>query len=228
MPRLIAALLRHGDYHQLPDTPSAHQPFPLSERGRQQARSAAARLQLEASQQSSVIAAEIHSSRILRAWETASIMAENLDAEHRVCAFDALAERSMGSAANLSIQRIEEIVVRDPRFDPLPADWKSNSHFRLPLQGAESLLEAGQRVADHLLQSMDSTLHEAQEDTMKIFVGHGAALRHAAYLLGVLQFDEIARLSMYHVEPLYFEYADHGWKHVAGKWKIRDQKIELD
>ena len=37
MPRLIAALIRHGDYRKLPDTPSAHQPFPLNAEGEAQA-----------------------------------------------------------------------------------------------------------------------------------------------------------------------------------------------
>ena len=40
MPRLVAALLRHAEYRQLPDTPSAHQPFPLTDKGRQQAKQA--------------------------------------------------------------------------------------------------------------------------------------------------------------------------------------------
>lgn len=41
MPRLIAALIRHAEYQQLPDTPSAHQPFALTTTGEQQERAAA-------------------------------------------------------------------------------------------------------------------------------------------------------------------------------------------
>jgi 2,3-bisphosphoglycerate-dependent phosphoglycerate mutase len=33
----ICILLRHGDYHQLADTPNAHQPYGLNHRGRDQA-----------------------------------------------------------------------------------------------------------------------------------------------------------------------------------------------
>ena len=44
MPRLIAALIRHGDYHQLARTPSAHQPFALNLAGREQARAGAGML----------------------------------------------------------------------------------------------------------------------------------------------------------------------------------------
>jgi broad specificity phosphatase PhoE len=228
MARLIAALIRHGDYHQLPDTPSAHQPFPLTDTGRQQARSAVTKLQSQASHEHWQIAEVIHSSELLRAWETASIIAEHLDGRHQVSAFTDLAERGMGSAANLSISQIEEIVLNDPRFQPLPVDWKSNSRFRLPLQGAESLLEAGERVAGHLSRSMSALAEQATEDTLQVFVGHGAAIRHAAYVLGVLSFEEIAPLSMYHAQPVYFEYSEHSWKHVAGSWKVRDQKHELD
>ena len=41
MSGLIAVFIRHGDYQQLPDTPSAHQPFPLTQAGEKQAQQAA-------------------------------------------------------------------------------------------------------------------------------------------------------------------------------------------
>ena len=228
MPRLIAALVRHGDYRQLPDTPSAHQPFPLTDKGKQQACSAATKLQDEARGQGWNIAGELHSSQLLRAWETACIVAEHLEGMHTVSAFADLAERSMGSAANLTLKQIETTVREDPRYEPLPEDWKSNSHFCLPLQGAESLMQAGTRVAGHLRTTMQQLEQQSREDTVKIFVGHGAAIRHAAHALGVLGFEETAQLSMYHAEPVYIEYTETGWEHVAGKWKVRDQVTELD
>ena len=228
MPRLIAALIRHGDYHQLPDTPSAHQPFPLTEKGRDQAVQAAARIQRQAESEGWNIHSKVHSSQLLRAWETAGLIAGGLEGELNISSFADLAERGMGSAANLTVQQIEAIIQADPRFDPLPRDWKSNSHFCLPLQGAESLLQAGQRVAGHLEQSMKELAGHAVGDTLMLFVGHGAAIRHAAYVLGVLRFDEIATLSMYHAEPVYIEYTEQGWKHVAGNWKVRGQAQELD
>ncbi|MDX1334310.1 MAG: histidine phosphatase family protein [Gammaproteobacteria bacterium] len=228
MPRLIAALIRHGDYQQLPDTPSAHQPFPLTEKGREQAVQAGAQIQRQAESEGWNIHSNVHSSQLLRAWETARLIAGELDGDFRISSFDDLAERSMGSAANLTVQQIEAVIQRDPRFDSLPRDWKSNSHFCLPLQGAESLLQAGQRVASHLEQSMQELAREAQEDTLMLFVGHGAAIRHAAYVLDVLRFDEIATLSMYHAEPVYIEFDKQGWKHVAGNWKVRDRAQELD
>lgn len=228
MARLIAALIRHGDYHQLADTPSAHQPFPLTARGRAQAEQACIKLQQQSEEQGWKIAQELHSSKLLRAWETADLIARHLGSEYRVLEYPELAERSMGSAANLSIQQIEEIVRKDPRFEDLPEDWKSNSHYCLPLQGAESLAQAGERVARHLSQSMQYLSQEADADTVRVFVGHGAAIRHAAYELGVLNFEEIAQLSMYHAEPVYIEYDKRGWKHVAGNWKVRKKTTELD
>jgi len=228
MPQLIAALIRHAEYQQLPDTPSAHQPFPLTDEGREQARQAAGSLQRETEKHGWGIAEELHSSLLLRAWETASVIAEHLEGVHTVSAFAELAERSVGIAANLTIQQIEAVVGEDPRYGPLPKDWKSNSRFCLPLQGAESLVKAGERVAGHLKAVMQQLGEVAAEDTVKVFVGHGAAIRHAAYSLGILRFEEIARLSMYHAEPVYIEYRETGWKHVAGNWKIRNQVIELD
>jgi broad specificity phosphatase PhoE len=220
---LIAALLRHCDYHQLPDVPSAHQPFPLTETGRRQAREAAKHLRTTLDNRGWSLIQEIDSSRMLRAWETARIIALELDGQPvPIESFDALAERGLGSAANLTVKRIEDIVRTDPRCDDPPVDWKSNSHYRLPLQGAESLLEAGRRVADHLILRIDELRVKGVTSGVKLFVGHGAAFRHAAYHLGVLEFDQIAKLSMYHGRPVFLEALRNGcWRHRAGDWKVR-------
>lgn len=228
MTRLVAALIRHGEYRQLPDTPSAHQPFPLVPRGTQQAREGAVHLREDLRKQQLRLWPEVDSSRLLRAWQTAELMIEELrdlfPDPPELASHDALAERCVGSVANLSMTRIEAIVREDPRYPDLPADWKSNSRFRLPLQGAESLLEAGERVADHLQRRMSALASQAQTDTLKLFVGHGAAFRHAAHHLGVLAFDDIERLSMYHAQPVLLEYQPEGpWQHVGGNWKVRDR-----
>ena len=228
MPRLIAALLRHGDYRQLPETPSALQPFPLTDKGREQARRAAGALLQMAREMRCSIDTELHSSRLLRAWESATLIAENLQGDYAIQSFDALAERSMGSAANLTVSQIETVVREDPRFEELPPDWKSSSHFCLPLQGAESLAEAGQRVAGHLVETMQQLAKRAQQDTLKVFVGHGAAMRHAAWQLGVLELSDVARLSMFHAQPVCLEYAGTVWRHVAGDWKVRDAMAQPD
>lgn len=227
MYRLIAAVIRHGDYHQLPDTPSAHQPFPLTAQGVTQAHDAAVRMREEIGANGWTLDPVIDSSTMLRGWQTARIIAEDLSplltSTPVVESFDALAERGLGSAANLTTRQIEDILERDPRFEAPPRDWKSNSGYRLPLQGAESLLDAGARVARHLRERMRAVARtKATQDTLKLFVGHGAAFRHAAHLLGVLEFDDIARLSMFHAHPVYLEYRTDGdWQHAGGEWKVR-------
>lgn len=228
-PRTIAALIRHGDYHQLADTPSAHQPFPLTERGEAQAAEAGRTLAQTLAAEGWRLAETIDASRLLRAWQTAEGLKAALSsagvpcaAAPRVESFSALAERGLGCAANLSAAQIAEVVAADPRCGELPADWKSNSHFRLPLPGAESLMEAGERVAEHLESRMAALSAQAGQDTLKVFVGHGASFRHAAHRLGVLAFDDIARLSMYHAAPVYLGRDAHGrWHHVGGRWKVR-------
>ena len=233
MARVIAALIRHGDYRQLPDTPSAHQPFPLTAAGEQQARAAVAGLQAGMAANGWELHPVIDSSRLLRGWQTARIIADDLaqplPEPLRVEAFDELAERGLGSAANLDTRRIEQILVDDPRFEPPPPDWKSSSRYRLPLQGAESLMDAGERVARHLVARMSALVSNVTQDTLKLFVGHGAAFRHAAHHLGLLTFEQIAQLSMYHVQPVYLEYFPDGtWRHVAGEWKVRAVSEALD
>jgi len=228
MTRLVAAIVRHGEYRQLPDTPSAHQPFPLLPEGETQARTGASELRTLLAEGHLTLHHQVDSSQLLRGWQTANIMLKDLHdlfpQNPQLESFDALAERCVGSAANLSVTQIESIVREDPRCPELPTDWKSNSHFRLPLQGAESLLQAGERVAEHLRKQMAALAVEAQIDTLKLFVGHGAAFRHAAYHLGALEFEDIKKLSMHHARPVLLEYqADGSWQHTGGEWKIRGQ-----
>jgi 2,3-bisphosphoglycerate-dependent phosphoglycerate mutase len=231
MPKLIAALIRHGDYRQLPETPSAHQPFPLTPEGEAQARQAGVTLRETVRAGGWVLSPSVDSSQLLRAWQTAQIISEELaayfPAPPEVTGFDDLAERGLGSAANLSITAIEAIVREDPRFPELPADWKSNSRFQLPLQGAESLLQAGERVAAHINARMQALAGQVTGDTLKLFVGHGAAFRHAAYHMGILAFEQIAQLSMFHAQPIFLEYhAERGWQHIGGEWKVRAKHSE--
>jgi 2,3-bisphosphoglycerate-dependent phosphoglycerate mutase len=231
MARLIAALVRHGDYHQMPDTPSAHQPYPLTRTGEEQAQEAVQTLRELIIANGWELIPSIDSSCMLRAWQTAGIFAAGLQLDASsaplVESFDELAERGVGSAANLSVAQIEAVLRQDPRFPDPPADWKADSHYRLPLQGAESLLEAGERVAAHLADRM-AGLPSAASDRIKLFVGHGAAFRHAAYHLGVLAFDQIRQLSMYHCQPLLIEYRPAGrWRHAGGAWKIRAEHSQF-
>jgi broad specificity phosphatase PhoE len=231
MARLIAALIRHGDYRQLPGTPSAHQPFPLTSDGEAQARQAAVALRDIMDSNGWTLSSSVDSSQLLRAWQTAQIISNELidcfAESPQLTGFDELAERGLGSANNLTMSQIEAVIREDPRFPELPSDWKSNSHFRLPLQGAESLMESGERVAAHLNQRMAALANISENHTLKLFIGHGAAFRHAAYRLGVLPFEQIAQLSMYHAQPVYLEFlSEDRWQHVGGNWKVRGKDNE--
>ena len=227
MARLIAALVRHGDYHQLANTPSAHQPYPLNSEGESQALQGAQSLREMIVRNDWSLVPCIDSSRLLRAWQTAVIFADSV-ADLAACtlaveSYDALAERGVGCLANLTTTQIEAVLQQDPRVSDPPADWKADSHYRLPLQGAESLLQAGERVAAHLSQCM-AALAPDEHDRVKIFVGHGAAFRHAAWHLGVLEFGQIRQLSMYHCRPVMIEYLPGGqWQHIEGDWKVRSE-----
>lgn len=223
MSKRIAILIRHGDYHQLADTPSAHQPFALNEAGLIQAENAINLIKEMCNVNDWLLHQVIDSSNLQRSWQTATIIAKGLNEIEAVETYDVLAERGLGSVANLSVKQIEDVVNQDSRFDALPDNWKSDSYYCLPLQGAESLMDAGKRVADHLIKSMSLIESKSNRDIAKIFVGHGAAFRHAAFHLGVLEYEQISKLSMFHATPVALEVnSDNAWSHVAGEWKHRD------
>jgi 2,3-bisphosphoglycerate-dependent phosphoglycerate mutase len=227
----LAALVRHGEYAQPEGVPSAHLPHPLTPRGEEQARTAAARLSELARARRWQIDPIVDSSSLLRAWQTAVVLARGLDALPRAAAvesFDALVERGLGAGANLTIDAIEAAIAADPRHAAPPPDWKASADYRLPWIGAESLDDAGRRVADHLVRRVPAPAG-AGDPTMKIFVGHGGAFRHAAAALGALARDRLAGLSMHHGGFVVLERRpDGGWTHVEGQWKVRSGHRALD
>jgi broad specificity phosphatase PhoE len=232
MARIIACILRHGHYHQPEHVPSALLPHPLTDKGREQAREAVSRVLEFADAGGFDLHGVLDTSRLLRAWETGSIMAEGLSErtgrEFVVAEHEALAERALGAAANLTLEQISRVIELDPRYAVLPPAWKAEADFRLPLQGCETLREAGVRVAGHLEQSLNNLSGQVHRDTIKVFVGHGAAFRYAAVKLGVLRDDEAPRLSMYHCVPVYLERkADGIWVQAGGEWKVRD-RVAMD
>lgn len=168
---------------------------------------------------------EIICSRQQRAWQTAATLAAELVAttpqSFHILEDEALAERSVGAFANLTTAEIEDILDQDPRYARPPQNWKSDSRYKLPAQGAESLIEAGARVAQCLCSHMDRLPGPSGPDT-RIFVGHGASLRHAAHHLGVLGLEDIRRLSMHHARPVVLKRQEDGtWDHHCGNWKER-------
>lgn len=220
------AIIRHGAYHQRPGTPSARQPYPLTDKGLAQARACGDDLARLIADHDLTLVPVIRSSRQLRAFQTASEIATRLrDHGHQMTEIretSALAERGLGSAANLTVTEIEEVLRSDPRTAPPPPGWKSDSDYRLPLEGAESLMEAGARVAAHLREAAAAT---AGPNSLTIHVGHGAAFRHACHHLGILAKEDLPKLSMFHARALLLCYTgDDRWSRIHGDWKIRPPK----
>ena len=82
--------------------PSAHQPFALTDEGCAQAKMGAAELVEIITAHAWSMYPDIDSSNMLRAWQTAQIVAQACGAKS-VTSFDSLAERGMGCAANLTL-----------------------------------------------------------------------------------------------------------------------------
>lgn len=228
---MFVALLRHGIYAQPPDVPSAHLPHPLTHEGEEQARAAVQQLLDVATDNAWAFLDTLDSSTLLRAWQTAQLVSQGL-ATHlqrvlHVTQFDELSERCVGSAANLSVPQLERVLQLDPRVGQLPADWRRDGSFRIPLPGAETMHQAGQRVARHLEHRAKQVADGIRVDTLKLFVGHGGSFRYAAVHLGVLDATEVGNLSMAHCAPVFLErHADGRWEHVAGEWKVREAEEE--
>lgn len=222
----LVALIRHGAYQQLDNTPSALQPFALTKSGSAEVRTRAQQFAQLLKQKGWRLATDVHSSPLLRAWQTAQIYIEELTEfftqppVHQQ--FPELVERSVGNVANLSIPQIEQLLEVDPRFKPAPDGWKSDSHYRLPFMGAESLMEAGQRVARHIKAHVQCH----PEPQVQLMIGHGAAIRHAACHLNVMQICDIKKLSMHHAHPVILARENGMWRHIEGQWKVRNEGSE--
>ena len=225
MTDLTFALIRHGDYQQRDNMPSAHQPWPLTTEGQAQAVVGAARLLDMATMLGLPLNDCWYSSPLARARETAEIMRAELQVSGPLVCCDDLMERGLGSANNLSIDEVEMCLSDLGLFEDTPVDWKANSEFRLPLPGAESLMDAGQRVAQRLLTIAANS--ENRQTLVPVF-GHGAAFRHAAYHLGVLDGKDIRRFSMHHALPVVIaQSADGKWTQRAGEWKERTRQTDF-
>src|SRR5262245_12013320 len=129
--RVVAALVRHGAYHQPENVPSALLPHPLLERGVEQARELGHRLHEQARGLGLMLDPVLDCSNLLRAVQTATLAAGVLqeieaDLDFRTAEFADLAERSVGAAANLTVEAIAEALRTDPRQPPLPPNWKSH------------------------------------------------------------------------------------------------------
>lgn len=220
----VFALIRHGDYQQPLGVPSALLPYQLTEAGFQQARAAGSVCEEFATANNLRLHSVLDSSMQLRAWQTAQLIAETLGGDYGVHEHACLSERSVGAAANLTVQEIEVLLNNDPRYEVPPESWKSDSYYCLPFQGTESLMQAGERVAQHIRNK--ST--EVAPSTLKIIVGHGAAIRHACVHLGILDLTMVSTISMHHARPVFISCFEDGWRMVGGEWKQRSRSSEGD
>lgn len=222
--RRVAGLVRHGHFDRPDRTASAHRILPLSARGREQAALAAEAILDVCREHRLELDSTIEASQLLRAWETATVLAEALAARtgqrFAVEERDEIIERGIGSCANLRFEEIESLLAADPRLEPLPDGWRRIPHFRLPVQGAESLMQAGERTAARIRESLGSIPADDPRDLLRLFVAHSGCLRHAAVDLGVVDVRAVSGLSMDFCQMIAVERRrDQGWRQLAGQWK---------
>lgn len=229
--RIVVALVRHGDYFQPNRVPSAQLPHPLTDQGMEQARQLGQSLHDECRGLGLLLDPVLDCSVLLRARQTADLAAQMLnrletDQRCSVAEFAELGERSVGAAANLTIDEIEAALRKDPRCPALPVEWKAHPRYRLPVPGSESLLMAGARVAAHIEARAHELRCKPGHDVLKVFVSHGGALRHAAVCMGALELLEVTGLTMAHCGYVLLEHMPdpHGpgrWQKVGGRWQPR-------
>ena len=61
----------------------------------------------------------------------------------------------------------------------------------------------------------------ASTKQVKLFVGHGASIRHAAFHMNVIAFSDIKRLSMHYGHPVVLEFVGDKTTQLFGDWKQR-------
>lgn len=221
--------LRHSEYEQPEGVPSALLPHSITAGGEEQARIGAEKLIRFFKNDLSLLPSEIECSVLLRAFQTAQVIASELKREFnvdlKIKQAEDLVERKLGSMANLSVEEIEDVIDGDPRYTNPPENWKAKRHYKLPYLGCENLAEAGKRVSNYIKHYKSQ---ENSEKCFRIIIGHGASFRHAAFELGVLSETQIGELSMFYAEPLFFKYKGNGWDLVEGKWKVRGEFDRTD
>jgi len=222
--RRVAGLVRHGHFDRPDQTASAQSLFPLSATGQDQARRAVDPILDYCEELGLELDSRLESSQLLRAWETANLIAEALTARtgrrFHVLQRDELIERGLGSCANMTFGAIGEMLGQDPRLGPLPENWRRLPEFRLPVQGSESLMQAGARAAARIATSLDSIPAEDPRDVMRLFVAHSGCLRHAAVALGAIDVRVVPELSMDFAQTVLVEKLPRGdWVHIAGEFR---------
>ena len=200
MARLIAVFMRHAALKQPAGVPGTNLPFPLTAAGEGQASKAAARLHALADKMACKIDDDIECSPNQGAWQTAAILAEDLEETtfrgYRAVERAELAGRSLGAAGNLKTAQLDSLVAEDPRFTKAPKNWLTNTDYRPPFAGAETLGAAGERVGGYLRRRVEEMWPHLTGDTLKVFVGDSSALIHGAAYLGALPPKRAPQLSL--------------------------------
>ncbi len=222
--RRVAGLVRHGHFDRPDETASAHRLLALSDEGRAQARAGADAILMLCQEQNLELDSTIEVSQLLRAWETGTILAEQftekLGISFDVKEHDEIIERGIGSCANLRFSEIEAVLALDPRLEPLPTGWRRRPEFKLPVQGAESLMQAGMRTGSYIATSVDAMPDDDPRDLLRLFVAHSGCLRHAAVYLGAVDIGEVSGLSMNFCQTILIEKSESGdWERRGGDWK---------
>ncbi|MCR9203391.1 MAG: phosphoglycerate mutase family protein [Halobacteriovoraceae bacterium] len=220
------AFIRHGAYHQPKNVPSALLPHPLTEEGIKQAKDGAKELLKLVKNVGLEVHPSLFSSTSLRAYQTATYIKEELEKafnnEFHLKQSNRLCERSVGPMANLTVKEIETILEKDPRYEVPDTGWKSTPHFRLPYPGAESLYEAGDRVARFVREQVK----DSNTKKLILFIGHGASFRFAAHHLGHWDIETARAHSMFNGRPVLLKLSKEKLIHNVGEWKKRLAKDE--
>ena len=227
MEKSYFAFIRHGQYHQPTGVPSALLPHGLTPEGKEQSIAGGEFICSFLKEHKIEISNVIHSSVLLRAWQTAEIIKTYLNESFpertlQIESSELLCERSVGSVANMTVDEIEKVLLVDPRYTVPKTGWKSRPDYCLPFPGAESLLQAGQRVSGYIKSKLIS-------GKLTLFVGHGASIRMAAYHLGIWDLEMASAHSMFHAHPVIYSYGTDEKYHLeSGQWKVRPKKEEAN
>jgi 2,3-bisphosphoglycerate-dependent phosphoglycerate mutase len=201
MSRLIAVFMRHGALKHPAGVAGGNLPYALTAAGENQAADAAQRLADLAADMDFKVDDDLECSPNEAAWQTAAILGEELEditdrQGYRAVERAELAGRSLGSVANLKTTHIETLIEDDPRFTKAPKDWLARTDYRPPFAGVETLGGAGERLGDFVRRRIEELWPHLTGDTLKVFVGHGSALIHAAAFLDVLPKNRAAQLAL--------------------------------
>ncbi|MDA0369508.1 MAG: histidine phosphatase family protein [Proteobacteria bacterium] len=200
MSRLIAVFMRHAALKHPTGLPGTNLPFPLTAAGESQASKAANRLHALADEMDCKIDDDIECAPNQGPWQTAAILAEDLEAlthrGYRAVERAELAGRSLGAGGNLKTAQLESLIADDPRFTKTPKNWLTHTDYRPPFAGAETLGATGERLGGYVRRRAEEMWPHLTGDTLKVFVSDSSALIHGAAYLDAVPAKRAPQLSL--------------------------------